>query len=366
MNNTSPPKSNLTRLDRWKEPQYGALLISPPPAPDGKLAQAIDEHWAKIKEKDPEQPNWSISDYLQSAKELIFDIIDGKPVFHVVLFCLDPERFELCITSVFDMIDLTPDEVRITLVRALARNVPVYPNTKDLEESLVRFHKDLIEDGFNLKDSSGKETRFKLVKPLTKVLENLNPIEVPSPAELCLMREALQNEISQRDHAGRILANLKIAIDELENSLTGKKRNENQIQRTLTRNPILFGVEYCPALIFRPCLPRHGQTPARRLRVAGKRTALARRTRLRRPRPAVERWRSCASSRRLNLRTGPSSPSAARGFVVRDLPWTVEKLRVIPPFEFENWAVIALGGTHFRGHASHFNPCHHPAGHIRG
>jgi hypothetical protein len=35
---------------------------------------------------------------------------------------------------------------------------------------------------------------------------------------------------------------------------------------------------------------------------------------------------------------------AGRGFVVRDLPWTAEKLRVIPPFEFENWAVIALGG----------------------
>ncbi|MGA2678699.1 MAG: DNA methyltransferase [Sedimentisphaerales bacterium] len=33
-----------------------------------------------------------------------------------------------------------------------------------------------------------------------------------------------------------------------------------------------------------------------------------------------------------------------RGFVVRDLPWTIEKLRAIPPFEFENWAVIALGG----------------------
>jgi site-specific DNA-methyltransferase (adenine-specific) len=33
-----------------------------------------------------------------------------------------------------------------------------------------------------------------------------------------------------------------------------------------------------------------------------------------------------------------------RGFVVRDLPWTEAKLRVIPPFEFENWAVIALGG----------------------
>lgn len=33
-----------------------------------------------------------------------------------------------------------------------------------------------------------------------------------------------------------------------------------------------------------------------------------------------------------------------RSFIVRDLPWTIEKLRQIPPFEFENWAVIALGG----------------------
>ena len=35
---------------------------------------------------------------------------------------------------------------------------------------------------------------------------------------------------------------------------------------------------------------------------------------------------------------------AGRGFVVRDLPWSEEKLRKLPPFEFENWAVIALGG----------------------
>ena len=33
-----------------------------------------------------------------------------------------------------------------------------------------------------------------------------------------------------------------------------------------------------------------------------------------------------------------------RGFIVRNLPWTEEKLRVLPPFEFENWAVIQLGG----------------------
>jgi DNA modification methylase len=31
-------------------------------------------------------------------------------------------------------------------------------------------------------------------------------------------------------------------------------------------------------------------------------------------------------------------------FVVRDLPWTLARLKELPPFEFENWAVIALGG----------------------
>ncbi|MFH1746633.1 MAG: hypothetical protein ABIG44_06260 [Planctomycetota bacterium] len=40
--------------------------------------------------------------------------------------------------------------------------------------------------------------------------------------------------------------------------------------------------------------------------------------------------------------------SAARcvgkGFIVHDLPRSIEQLRAIPPFEFENWAVIALGG----------------------
>jgi DNA modification methylase len=33
-----------------------------------------------------------------------------------------------------------------------------------------------------------------------------------------------------------------------------------------------------------------------------------------------------------------------RGFVVRDLPKSEEELRKYPPFEFENWAVVALGG----------------------
>jgi site-specific DNA-methyltransferase (adenine-specific) len=44
------------------------------------------------------------------------------------------------------------------------------------------------------------------------------------------------------------------------------------------------------------------------------------------------------------LKEGEALWKVGRGFIVRDLPWTEEKLREIPPFEFENWAVIALGG----------------------
>jgi DNA modification methylase len=44
------------------------------------------------------------------------------------------------------------------------------------------------------------------------------------------------------------------------------------------------------------------------------------------------------------LREDESYWRHGRGFVVRDLPWSEKQLRMIPPFEFENWAVIALGG----------------------
>lgn len=46
----------------------------------------------------------------------------------------------------------------------------------------------------------------------------------------------------------------------------------------------------------------------------------------------------------LRLQENESLWRLARGFVVRDLPQTEQQLRKLPPFEFENWAVIALGG----------------------
>jgi DNA modification methylase len=35
---------------------------------------------------------------------------------------------------------------------------------------------------------------------------------------------------------------------------------------------------------------------------------------------------------------------SGRGFILREMPFTESVLRAMPPFEFENWAVIAIGG----------------------
>ncbi len=39
-----------------------------------------------------------------------------------------------------------------------------------------------------------------------------------------------------------------------------------------------------------------------------------------------------------------SSGKSGAASLSETCPWTEEKLRKMPPFEFENWAVIALGG----------------------
>ena len=45
------------------------------------------------------------------------------------------------------------------------------------------------------------------------------------------------------------------------------------------------------------------------------------------------------------MKEGQQAGLAGHGFIVEDLPWTEDKLRKLPPFEFENWAVVALGGV---------------------
>ena len=44
------------------------------------------------------------------------------------------------------------------------------------------------------------------------------------------------------------------------------------------------------------------------------------------------------------LKEGQQAWLGGSGFIVEGLPMSEGQLRKLPPFEFENWAVIALGG----------------------
>ncbi|HEV2692787.1 MAG TPA: Shedu immune nuclease family protein [Verrucomicrobiae bacterium] len=240
---TAQAENIQTRLDKWKEPRNCLTLRSV--TSDGTLTQILAQYDSWIEGQSISQNSISGWTIIECAKELIFDLIDGKPVFYIIQFGLNVERFELKIDHVLDMVDMTDDQIKSTLATALSLDVPVYPNTAELTEALARLHKSLLESGFSHEDSSGKKTQLKVVKnPLKIGFQNFDFSQMPSFAELHLMREAVRSELSQRDEAGRILANLKMAIQDLETVIGGDRRNENKIQSVLTGNPILFGVEY--------------------------------------------------------------------------------------------------------------------------
>jgi len=48
--------------------------------------------------------------------------------------------------------------------------------------------------------------------------------------------------------------------------------------------------------------------------------------------------------KKIGLQENEKAWHDGKGFIIRDLPKTESQLRKMPPFEFENWAVNALGG----------------------
>jgi hypothetical protein len=243
-----------TRLELWDKPRPAILYV----VPNNDEIEALQKKfWERA--KDDGKPwsdftNWGI---IETAKELIFDKVDGKPIFHVIVYALDSNHFELSILPLFEIIQLeTVDDIVSILAAAKGLDVPVYPNTPDLASELAEYHRELLAHGFTAPGESGKPVRLRLTKgPHTvdglKMLEEMESGQLHTPAEVILIRDAIREELARRDEAGRILAILKNAISEVQAVLESRRRNENKLQQCLTRNPILFGAEY------RRLIPKH-------------------------------------------------------------------------------------------------------------
>lgn len=238
--------TTMSRLDKWKKEQRISIGIVG--SGNEELMKLVEQIWEKSKKEESQGILWSL---IQAAKELIFDIENGKPVFHVVNFALDAKTVELVLAPSFKILGLdTKDEVKRILAIAMAVDVPVYPNTDDVAPKLVAYHKDLLTHGFKEKDRSGKElhvvpTKFQDVDlESLQFIERVKSQEMFPPAELSMIKAVAMKEIKEREQAGLILASLRSGINELSELLQATKPNESYLQDCLTKNPILFGSEY--------------------------------------------------------------------------------------------------------------------------
>ena len=236
----------MTRIDKWKKEKHTPLGIKGISGNED-LRNLIKQRWDKHK---GDNKKLNLLDFCNDAKEIIFDIQNGKPIFIVIKPLLDLETFEVVFSPVFEIITKTKDDICSVIATAIALDIPIYPNSEDVSISLADYHKDLIVHGFKSKNESGKEIRLRLTKyknvdiESVRFFEKYKTQEMLFPTEFMIMRAIAMKELKEREEAGQVLTRLRSAVKELSLLLDKKKVNENDLQRCLTANSILFGIEY--------------------------------------------------------------------------------------------------------------------------
>jgi len=238
-----------SRIEFWNDDNHFEVVIK------GELER--NEFVRRLKAKN--EGEFYISDLIRSCKELIFDKVDGKNVFSVILPEYDPDTLTIRYSDAFNIIihDGTEssgnfdevDEILEVLGFAIAFEIPVFPNKKEYLEELTGYLRMLVLNGFKIKDGDGhvvvKPKSSLTVSELTvENLDKLNTLKHWSSVEVSLLKKEVLKELNKLNSTKRIITSLEYAILELGELLRNKSRNENELQRFLTENPILFGLEY--------------------------------------------------------------------------------------------------------------------------
>lgn len=241
----------MKRIDKWKEEKSILTFLQ---GENKKNLDFVSDH--------QDSSNLNNIQIIASAKELIFDIKNDLPIFYIISYIFDTdnmsikiaETLELSITG--DNENEINDEVSQVLALASIEDIPVYPNEKKLESLLEKYHKNMLINGFSLETEKEKK-QYKLTQSIEEHIENpeildkLDYSKTYSPSDLLIIKSIISKEFSRLQNVRSLLGSLEIAIVKLENLLVSQKRNENDLQRCLTENPILFGADYAK-LISKP------------------------------------------------------------------------------------------------------------------
>ncbi len=238
----------MSRLDKWKEEQRVLTMLV---GENEELAKQIHS----VRCNDADSPSLSEFDIIKSAKELIYSNVNGKRTIHIISYVFDLKRGEISLGHVLDseLSEDCEDDFLSTLAIAALEEVPVYANTPECEEELADFHRKMIESGFDVQGTKYRLTARQSdeFKDAKKLISSIDSSKYYSPSDISIIRKTIKDELSNLEHADRLLFSLQLALDELLALLGTEKRNENAIQSHLSQNPILFGLEY------RKVIPKH-------------------------------------------------------------------------------------------------------------
>lgn len=243
------------RLSRWKKTTPLLTFLS---GDNNERLEAVSKMQVEaLSGKPKEGVGFTQGDLIEACRELIFDLRDGAPVFHAIMYTFDTDAIAIKLEHSFEILvdgkqsdEEIDEDVRNTLAIAAGYGIPVYPNSEKLAPLLAKYHRRMLIDGFTAPDGKGSKVRLVLTRSPGKrigdpgLINELDPTEMVSPADLLLMREALAGEMASLSGARRVVGGIRQAILDLERLLTTQKRNENAVQRCLTANPLLFGPEY--------------------------------------------------------------------------------------------------------------------------
>lgn len=247
------------RLEKWAKPlSLGFGVAINDREKSDRIVALHKELQSESVRGDERDGGFTISTMIRSCRELIFDIVDGKTLFHAISYSIDGDTLNIQAERMFEIF-ASPDqdeddEICHILAIAAIEEVPVYPNTPELAPILASIHRRMLTEGFTAPDGKGGRRRLKLAaRPTTeftdpKFLTQMDCTLPVYPAEVEIIRAVLIDELGRLGRAEQVLASLDLAISQLTAELDTKSRTENSIQRCVTSHPILFGTEYLKIL----------------------------------------------------------------------------------------------------------------------
>jgi hypothetical protein len=251
-----PLKPGSDRLERYREPiPVGTLRFGAPAShQEGLSPTTSEEANGENAEKSKLPGNFEFM-LLSVTKELVFDIDeDGTARFYFIVYAIDEATQELTLARSFEMWGEDEDDPLRTLALAITFEVPVFPRNDRVAPELARYQARLHAEGVSV--GSGEErTQYVLTTGLPDdvegTIERLGSQTFITPADAALAAQRIAETVTAQAPAAELLARLRAAIEELEDCLQATARNESVLQATLTRYPILFGVNY------REIIPKH-------------------------------------------------------------------------------------------------------------